>query len=598
MALLSARLLPLSGLEQSSWKLSAFINTIAVACFSIILLGVLIYGFSRGKGINSAFFLYQGDCATSTTINFIAHLIINTLGTLILASSNFFMQIVSAPSREELNRAHSLSQWVDIGVPSIRNVPYLSRLKRWSWLALALSSVPIHFFLNSTTFLIQSSNSVFTATWAGEPFVRGGDYYPPGVTLWNMDVPINCTQPANETIRAECSKLPVIPNLWAQTNNISMSDYLNKSSIPSLRLAKASRARRDGWVRLDVEACRRQYAQCGYGSGLQKYRDVVFIIEKTRMINVTVNGEDNLQPTQVSEWTRNEIFPNMTTRDSEFWDQLMPLTANNSLWYTAACQMTQNFTTEGLGFCSNTYAKFLGYRNSYLGGQYDTSNSTEWSNTVAYDDDTAKLHDQDKWYFNFWDSYLLFTGGGFYENQMRSGYKESVAWIDVKYCLVEPAEDQCKVAVSNAALLIVALCVMLKTVQCFAILRSFVLREDKTPPLITPGDVVESLIRDPEQITEKMCMLTQHDVREAARPARKVYEIFAPIRAIFRGPQQSNLLDKLPRSAAREWEPPERQYLGTLSPGARVITYGFYWLTIVVGLLLFFTSLNFKVTGQ
>ncbi len=158
------KILPLSGLKGSSWKTAAFINTAAVACFSTVLVGVLAFGYARGRAVNSAFFIFRGDCDHATTLNFIAHAIINIAGTLILASSNFFMQIVAAPSRTELDSAHLLSRWVDIGIPSIRNFPYVSRFKRWSWVALLLSSFPIHFFLNSTTFLIHSASSKFHAT--------------------------------------------------------------------------------------------------------------------------------------------------------------------------------------------------------------------------------------------------------------------------------------------------------------------------------------------------------------------------------------------------------------------------------------------------
>ncbi len=94
-----------------------------------------------------------------------------------------------------------------------------------------------------------------------------------------MNVPINCTQPANDTIAAECSHLTATPHQWAQAENTTMADYLNKSSVVYQRVAKAANARA-GWHALDVDTCRRQYVQCGIGSGIQKYRDVLIIFEQ------------------------------------------------------------------------------------------------------------------------------------------------------------------------------------------------------------------------------------------------------------------------------------------------------------------------------
>src|SRR5262249_21041886 len=114
--------------------------------------------------------------------------------------------------------------WMDIGVLSVRNFGNLSRFKSFAWLALMLSSIPIHLFFNSTIFYVETQRSTFSMTLAAEPFVKGAKYYAPGGSLWNMNVPINCTHPANSTVTALCSSTIVAKeyqNIW----NVSSVPY-------------------------------------------------------------------------------------------------------------------------------------------------------------------------------------------------------------------------------------------------------------------------------------------------------------------------------------------------------------------------------------
>lgn len=88
--------------------------------------------------------LYDGDCKTTKQLNTAVHLLINLFSTVLLGASNYCMQCMSAPTRAEVDLAHSQSRWVDIGVPSIRNLKYVSRTRFIMWSLLGLSSLPSH----------------------------------------------------------------------------------------------------------------------------------------------------------------------------------------------------------------------------------------------------------------------------------------------------------------------------------------------------------------------------------------------------------------------------------------------------------------------
>lgn len=88
--------------------------------------------------------LYQGKCSVSKNWARGLHFLINVLSTLMLAASNFCMQCLSSPSRDEVDIAHAQGKWLDVGVPSLKNLASIGVKQRMLWLALLVTSLPIH----------------------------------------------------------------------------------------------------------------------------------------------------------------------------------------------------------------------------------------------------------------------------------------------------------------------------------------------------------------------------------------------------------------------------------------------------------------------
>jgi len=86
------------------------------------------------------------------------HLGINVLATMLVAASNYNMQCMTAPSRRDIDLAHEQGKWLDIGIQSVRNLRYVPRWKAALWLALLLSTLPLHLLWNSAVFSITTSN--------------------------------------------------------------------------------------------------------------------------------------------------------------------------------------------------------------------------------------------------------------------------------------------------------------------------------------------------------------------------------------------------------------------------------------------------------
>lgn len=88
--------------------------------------------------------LFQGSCQTSKDLNVALHLLINLLSSLLLGASNYGMQCLTSPTREQVDKAHSGGRCLDIGIISLKNLGKQTRATKALWYTLVLSSVPLH----------------------------------------------------------------------------------------------------------------------------------------------------------------------------------------------------------------------------------------------------------------------------------------------------------------------------------------------------------------------------------------------------------------------------------------------------------------------
>ena len=155
----------------------------AVASGTVCLINIFltIWGARTYEVSGQVGTIQEGSCNTTKTLATWAHLVINVLSTLLLGASNYSMQCLSSPTRKDVDKAHSRKIWLDIGVPSIRNLIHIAPMRRRMWWTLAISSIPLHLLYNSAIFTTLSAQeySAFTVT----PSLFDGA--PVGFATWN-----------------------------------------------------------------------------------------------------------------------------------------------------------------------------------------------------------------------------------------------------------------------------------------------------------------------------------------------------------------------------------------------------------------------------
>lgn len=114
-------------------------GTVLIINSSFLIWGLVKRDASSGFGT-----IFEGSCTKEKSLTLWIHLAINILSTVLLSASNYCMQVLSAPTREEVNKAHAKGFWMDIGVPSVRNLGKISRQRLLFWWILGCSSIPLH----------------------------------------------------------------------------------------------------------------------------------------------------------------------------------------------------------------------------------------------------------------------------------------------------------------------------------------------------------------------------------------------------------------------------------------------------------------------
>jgi hypothetical protein len=133
-----------------------------------------VWAFIRFGSTNGVGTLYEGNCDIVNSWSLWLHILINVLSSALLGASNYTMQILSAPTRRECDRAHANNDWVDIGIISLRNLTRIGWKRSAAWILLALSSVPIHLLYNTAVFKTLGANS-YTMVLTDESFQTAND---------------------------------------------------------------------------------------------------------------------------------------------------------------------------------------------------------------------------------------------------------------------------------------------------------------------------------------------------------------------------------------------------------------------------------------
>lgn len=121
-----------------------FLGASFMLLFNIVFFVTAEWHFQPAPGQQYLRVLTSGSCKKISHLNGLFHAIINVVSTLLLWSSNYTIQVLMAPNREEVDALHQRGLYFDIGVSSLRNFWRIPAYRRLLIVLIALPSTALH----------------------------------------------------------------------------------------------------------------------------------------------------------------------------------------------------------------------------------------------------------------------------------------------------------------------------------------------------------------------------------------------------------------------------------------------------------------------
>ncbi|KAL2821811.1 hypothetical protein BDW59DRAFT_163993 [Aspergillus cavernicola] len=433
-----------------------------VVLFTNFVLVCIAAGFAskypENVGISSAEVIYKGSCDIVQRWDVAVHLLINILSTTILAASNYCMQTLVAPSREEVDRRHGRNQWLDIGIPSFRNLSAIEPFRRCSWIVLLVTATPFHLMYNSAIFKSRATREY-------------------SVLIGPADMDLDNVSNLATTNLGQC---------FTTVAGLSWEEFTSDTT--------------DGnYERLDRGQCK-EFLDRGYPSNTQA------LMVLTDKLSADQGGDQSILKAPLTGGRPDNYDQGAGFSDL---DSLVgkPLTAveitlsapgpNGTMYYdinnfTYADVSCWDMVKDETAVCSDIQRIFqLMPSDRYWSVQqvqeYIKTNTTS---DVEISTETVQCTDLLRWIsFDF-------------PVQPVGPLTE---------CLRFPAEERCRLNYSPPICIVVCLSGFMKVVTMFLAARLHGRR--RSPPFLTVGDAVASFLTRPDPTTKGMCLMSNVDAR-------------------------------------------------------------------------------------
>lgn len=392
----------------TGWRKSAIVNTILVSLVLVVLVISQLSLWLKSGDPFGYHIIHSGGCAGDGVgrLNTLLHLIINILSTLVLASTNFFMQILNAPSRAELDSAHEKGSWLDVGVPSPRNAFRVCFFKTIMWLLFFLSSVPIHLLFNSAIFSTDNRESTFSYFVFDESVLNGGAVFDPGASL---SLPRTYVLNSSLGIYYDWATLSWKDATAAENARQWYFDNLSEETNLEVQAA-VEKIRKGRWHKLDKSSCNSLY-NTTYCSGIRAYRNVALILGGS------------------SGWNRSQVW-DLPANESSSWDAHVPKDVKSSLWVAHSS-----------------------YRSPY---PCDLELYSSCENSCSFEMGLV-TSDPDMWKYSLFPHDMI-TGRDLIELVSVPPASEfASSRMSVQYCMAEPFETVCQIGLASTLIWVVAI---------------------------------------------------------------------------------------------------------------------------------------------
>jgi hypothetical protein len=105
------------------WRMGVALNLLLATLISVVAIVSFTLAMSRRSGGHwDETMIYTGACSTADHISWGIHAVVGVFTVVLLAGANYAFQVLSSPTRSDVDVAHSNRKWVRVGILSVRNL--------------------------------------------------------------------------------------------------------------------------------------------------------------------------------------------------------------------------------------------------------------------------------------------------------------------------------------------------------------------------------------------------------------------------------------------------------------------------------------------
>ncbi|PSN75612.1 hypothetical protein BS50DRAFT_478330 [Corynespora cassiicola Philippines] len=130
--------------KVSGWRFAVGACFVGASTVFLINISIAFWLQSISEGRAGRRTVFEGDCSKAKSLNTGFHIAINALSTILLASSSYCMQVISAPTRAQVDKAHSRRGWLNVGIMSFHNIRRAPRKRLIFFNSTLFLSIPNH----------------------------------------------------------------------------------------------------------------------------------------------------------------------------------------------------------------------------------------------------------------------------------------------------------------------------------------------------------------------------------------------------------------------------------------------------------------------
>ncbi|KAH7149681.1 hypothetical protein B0J13DRAFT_312580 [Dactylonectria estremocensis] len=157
----------------TGWRGGVTLNALLALLVFVAAIVCLALAAANGKISGGGSSVVDGDVGKVRSANWGIHAVVNVFAIVLIAGANYVVQILTSPTRCEVDIAHEKFNWVDIGIPSLRNLGLISSTRAALSATLLVLAVGSQIIYNA---LIFSSHSAAATNMAlvSTSFIESG----------------------------------------------------------------------------------------------------------------------------------------------------------------------------------------------------------------------------------------------------------------------------------------------------------------------------------------------------------------------------------------------------------------------------------------